>query len=169
MNEYFLRDWRVEDCHSIVKYANNRLIANNLRDGFPHPYSISDAEKFIENAISQNEKTMFAIANKFEAIGSIGLFKGNDVHRLSAEFGYWLGEPFWNKGIVTNILEKFVKYAFEELKLIRLHAEPYYTNTASIRVLEKAGFQYEGRLRSSVIKNNEILDQLIYAKIRKVT
>lgn len=170
MTEYFMRDWKIDDYQSIAKYANNRLIADRLRDGFPHPYSISDAKIFIENAISQTRKTMFAIANQHEAIGSIGLFIGTDVHRLTAEFGYWLAEPFWNKGIMTSILQEFVTHAFATLKLIRIYAEPYSNNAASIRVLEKVGFQFEGCLRANVIKNGKILDQFVYAKIaEKIT
>ncbi len=86
----------------VAKYANNRNIWLNLRDGFPHPYSIDDANKFIANALAKKPETSFAIASHKEAIGSIGLTIGKDVHRYTAELGYWLAEPFWGQGIMTE-------------------------------------------------------------------
>jgi hypothetical protein len=101
IGKYIIRDWQMEDAPSIAKYANNRKIWMNLRDAFPHPYSLQDAESFISRAIEANPKTVFAIATQSEAIGSIGLMLGKDVHRYTAEMGYWLAEPFWGKGIMT--------------------------------------------------------------------
>ena len=165
IGKYMIRDWRPDDVPSIVKYANNKKIWFNLRDGFPHPYRLSDGENFLSKVAQQNPRTIFAIADDKKAIGSIGLMLGMDVHRFTAEFGYWLAEPFWNKGIMTSILQEFVAHAFNNLELIRIYAEPYSNNTASVRVLEKAGFQYEGCLRANVIKNGKVLDQFVYSKI----
>ena len=149
-----IRDWRTDDAASIAKYANNRKIWINLRDGFPYPYQLSYAENFLSKVAQQNPRTVFAIANDKEAIGSIGLMLGGDVHRFTAEMGYWLAEPFWNKGIMSEVVS-------------RLFAEPYIGNTASVRVLEKAGFVLEGTLRASVFKDGKVLDQFLYAKIRQ--
>ena len=162
-----IRDWRTDDAASIAKYANNRKIWINLRDGFPYPYQLSYAENFLSKVAQQNPRTVFAIANDKEAIGSIGLMLGEDVHRYTAELGYWLAEPFWNKGIMTEVVSKFTDVAFERFKLNRIFAEPYTNNTASVRVLEKAGFVLEGTLRASVFKDGKVLDQFLYAKIRQ--
>ena len=167
VGKYVIRDWRIDDAPSIAKYANNRKIWINLRDGFPYPYQLPDAENFLSKVARQNPRTIFAIANDKEAIGSIGLKLGEDVHRFTAEMGYWLAEPFWNKGIMSEVVSRFADFAFEKFELNRIFAEPYLGNTASARVLEKAGFLLEGTLRASVFKDGKVLDQFLYAKIRK--
>jgi RimJ/RimL family protein N-acetyltransferase len=140
LRDYLIRNWEKEDAPAIAKYANNRKIWLNLRDRFPHPYHLSDAKAFLANVFEQQPLTFFAIANEQEAIGSIGLMLGEDVHRYTAELGYWLAEPFWNKGIMTEVVSKFTDFAFERFELIRIFAEPYINNTASVRVLEKSGW-----------------------------
>jgi RimJ/RimL family protein N-acetyltransferase len=136
-----------------------------LRDAFPYPYSLEDAKVFVMGADSV---TFFAIATKLEAIGSIELMLGKDVHRFTAEMGYWLAEPYWEKGIMTDAVQFVTTWAFRELGLHRISAEPYATNTASHRVLEKAGFIREGVLHASAFKDGKILDQFLYSKIGNV-
>ena len=153
------------DAPSLVKYANNRNIWLNLRDAFPHPYTEASAAAFIEESQHESPPTNLAIATPEEAIGSIGISRNQDVHRLTAELGYWLAEPYWGKGIMTEAVAKFTDYAFSCLELRRIYAEPFAHNAASCRVLEKAGFTLEGRLRNSVIKDGQILDQLLFARI----
>lgn len=165
IGEYIIRDWRMEDAPSVAKYADNRNIWINLRDAFPHPYSLQDAESFLTRVIESNPRTVFAIATKIESIGSIGLMVGEDVHRFTAEMGYWLAEPFWGKGIMTEAVKVLTTYATRDLKLHRIFAEPHTTNIASARVLEKAGFVREGRLRSNVFKDGRILDQFLYSYV----
>ena len=159
----------MEDAPSIAKYANNRKIWMNLRDAFPYPYSLKDAESFISRIIETDPITVFAIATQSEAIGSIGLMVGKDVHRYTAEMGYWLAEPFWGKGIMTQAVKSMTSYAIRNLKLHRIYAEPYSTNPASVRVLEKAGFRCEGILRSNVLKDGKVLDQFLYSYVGKAS
>jgi len=159
-----LRNFKDEDVDSIFKYANNRKIWLNLRDGFPHPYTMADAELFLSNVRAKNPETAFAITSGDDVIGSIGLNIGKDVHRRTAELGYWLAEPFWNRGIVTEAVQIIVAYGFKNFDLVRIFAEPYASNTASAKILEKCGFEFEGCLKSSVLKDGKILDQLLYAK-----
>ncbi|MBF0500139.1 MAG: GNAT family N-acetyltransferase [Candidatus Riflebacteria bacterium] len=161
-----LRIYSHADAESLAKYADNPKIAENLRDGFPHPYTRKNAIEFIDIAISKNPPTLFAIADSHEAIGGIGLMPKNDVHRLTAELGYWLGEPFWGRGVVTEAVQAIVTYGFEKLGLLRIFAEPYDSNPASCKVLEKAGFIFEGRLKNNVIKNGVIRDSMMYAITR---
>ena len=167
--DFILREWEIEDAISVAKYANNKNIAYNLRDGFPHPYTILDAEKFICFGINhdKNKNIMKAIVVDSVAVGSIGVFGKDDVYRKSAELGYWLAEDFWNKGIITRAIKKITDIAFNELDIIRIFAEPYFNNIGSKRVLEKSGFELEGILRKSVYKNNLYLDSCIYSIIKK--
>jgi RimJ/RimL family protein N-acetyltransferase len=169
IGEYIIRDWSMEDAPSIAQYANNRKISMNLRDAFPYPYSLQDAESFISCVIDADPITVFAIATQSEAIGSIALMVGKDVHRYTAEMGYWLAEPFWGKGIMTQAVKSMSSYAIHNLKLHRIFAEPYSTNPASVRVLEKAGFICEGILRSNVFKDGKILDQYLYSYVGKAS
>ena len=169
IGNYIIRDWEIEDAPSISKYANNRKIWMNLRDAFPHPYSLQDAKSFILRTVEANPITIFAIATQSEAIGSIGLMLGKDVHRFTAEIGYWLAEPFWGKGIMTLAVKNLTAYAIHDLKLNRIFAKPYTSNPASARVLEKAGFICEGILRSNVFKDGKVLDQLLYSYVGKAS
>lgn len=164
--EYMIRDWKRSDAPSIVKYANNPNIAIRLRDRFPCPYTILDAEAFLAAVSRQDPRVAFAVATRQEIIGGIGLELGSDVYRFTAELGYWLGEPFWGRGIMTEAVMRFTAWAFENLSLYRVHANIFSTNTASGRVLEKAGFDCEGRLRAGVYKNGQVLDMLVYARIK---
>jgi ribosomal-protein-alanine N-acetyltransferase len=166
LGEYLLRDWREEDAPSVARYADNRKIWRCLRDLFPHPYRIEHAVEFIRRANAASPRTVFAIATRSEAIGSIGLSPGQDVHRYTAELGYWLAEPWWGRGITTLAVRAMVEYAFGELGLHRVHAEPFAPNLASARVLEKAGFSLEGRMRGSAHKDGGTVDQLLYAIVK---
>lgn len=158
-----VRSWTNDDLAALVKYADNRKIWLNLRDRFPHPYTRRDGRDFIQLARSQRPETMFAIEVEGEAAGGIGFVPNSDVERVSAEIGYWLGEPFWGRGIVTEALAAVTRFAIETHHLTRVYALPYARNAASCRVLEKAGFTLEARLRRSAVKDGEIIDQMQYA------
>lgn len=160
---YMIRSWEKEDAPVLARHANNRNIWLNLRDGFPHPYSVDNANEFIANTLAKEPETFFAIASIKEAIGGIGFTFGQDIHRYTAELGYWLAERYWNQGIMTGAIQILTEYAFEMYDLNRIYAEPFATNPASVKVLEKAGFLYEGRLKANVYKDGKILDQFIYA------
>jgi len=137
-----------------------------LRDRFPHPYTLEDAVAFLGVATIQQPIGDFAIATADEAIGGIGLQRQSDVHRLSAEIGYWLGEPFWGRRIATRAVRAMTEWAFATTSLERIFACVFATNPASARVLTNAGYQFEGRLRRAVVKDGRILDQLVYAALR---
>ena len=155
-----VRSWTVDDLGSLVEHANNRKIWLNLRDRFPHPYTRRDGREFIQMTRGQRPETMFAIEVDGEAAGGIGFVQHTDVERVSAEIGYWLGEPFWGRGVVTEALVAVTKYAVDTHHLTRVYALPYARNTASCRVLEKAGYVLEGHLRRSAIKDGEVIDQM---------
>lgn len=165
LGNFCIRRYQQEDAPSLTKYANNRNIWINLRDGFPHPYRKSDAEFFIKKFQQLEPLTVYAIATPTEVIGSIGFSIGEDVHRFAAELGYWLAEPFWGKGIMTKVVKAVCEFGFHEFGLRRIFAEPYISNLASAKVLEKAGFQKEGILRQNVFKDGQFIDQFLYSLI----
>jgi ribosomal-protein-alanine N-acetyltransferase len=160
-----VRSWRTSDVDSLVRHANNRKVWLNLRDAFPHPYTKRDAREFIRSVRQRTPETTFAIAVDGDAAGSIGFVLHPDVERVSAEIGYWLAEPFWGRGIATEALAAVTTHAIEAHGLTRVYALPFAWNAASCRVLEKAGYVLEARLRRSAIKNGEITDQMQYAFI----
>lgn len=163
---FYLRPWQESDLASLVKYAGNVNIFNNMTDSFPHPYTQEAGKQFITRATQNKPENILAIVVNGEACGSIGFFPETDVDRLNAEFGYWLGEPFWGKGIATAAVQAVTRYAFENFPLTRLFARPFEHNIASQKVLENAGFILEARIPKCLIKNGVIMDELIYA-IRK--
>ena len=166
LGPWCVRSFTAGDIDAIARYANNRRVSIHLRDRFPFPYRRADAAGFLETVWAQQPESDFAIASAHEAMGGIGLHRQADVHRLSAEVGYWLGEPFWGCGIATLALRALSDWAFATTPLERLFAGVFEGNPASARVLEKAGYQLEGRLRRSVIKEGRLLDQLVYARLR---
>lgn len=147
----------------MARYADNREIWINLRDAFPHPYGLADARSFIDSCLSRKPETLFCIAQDDTAIGSIGFTIHTDVERFSAEIGYWLAEPFWGQGIMTDVLKAVTEYAISTHGLHRVYAMPYEWNPASMRVLEKAGYRCEGRMRHSAFKDGQLIDQFLYA------
>ncbi len=162
--EFILRPFRLADKKSLAKHANNKNIAGNLRDRFPHPYTQEDAEWFINFVLSDNDPVKnFVIEINNEASGAIGIMPGEDVYRLNAEIGYWLGEEHWGKGIMTAVIKATVKYTFENLGIKRIYATPFATTIGSIKALEKAGFKKEATIENGAIKNNRVLDYHIYS------
>ena len=158
-----VRSWKWSDADAIVRHANNRKVWLNLRDLFPHPYTAADARSWLQSVTERQPETNFAIAVKGEAVGGIGFMLQLDVAYRSAEIGYWLGEQFWGRGIATEAVIAVSEYAFSSHDLCRLYANVFEWNPASARVLEKAGFAFEGRLRKSVTKDGQTIDQLMYA------
>jgi RimJ/RimL family protein N-acetyltransferase len=162
-----VRSWTWRDRDAIVRHANNRNVSINLRDRFPYPYTMSDARSWLEHVIGYQPETNFAIDVAGEAVGGIGFTLQSDVARRSAEIGYWLGQQFWGRGIATEALIAVTEHAFANHDVCRLYAHVFDWNGASARVLEKAGYEFEGRLRKSVTKEGKTIDQLMYAMIRE--
>ncbi|WP_394835012.1 GNAT family N-acetyltransferase [Pendulispora rubella] len=160
-----LRPWSAADVDAVARHANDRDIWLNLRDRFPHPYTRADAEMWIAHA-SKNEASCFAIEVDGEAAGGLSFQPMGDVERHTAEIGYWLGKPYWGRGIATIAVVAATAYAFEHLGLERIEAGVYEWNAASTRVLVKAGYSFEGRLRRRIVKDQRIGDVLMYARLR---
>ena len=161
-----IRMWRSDDAPALARNANNQKIWINVRDRFPSPYTIDDAESWVRHCARAMPATDFAIEVDGEAAGGIGVVLHDDVERVSAELGFWLGETFWGRGVMTAAVSLFVPWAFERYSLTRIYAHVFEFNVASMRVLEKAGYTREGILKKSVIKDGQVLDQVLYAVTR---
>lgn len=163
LSRCFVRRWAATDLEALVTHANNRNVSVHLRDRFPFPYRAEHGRKFLDGIVGQASPLVWAIEVNGEASGGIGLELHTDVERVSAEIGYWLGEPAWGRGIVTEVLQAVTAEAFKRFEITRIYALPFADNRASVRVLEKAGYVIEGHLRQSAIKDGKIRDQLLYA------
>lgn len=166
--ECLLREWRKEDKKALAALLNNRNILNNLRDGLPYPYTENDAGDFISSMLAADKTKTFAFAIVYgdEVVGSIGVFRQENIHFRTAEMGYYIGEPYWGKGIGTSAVKQASRYVFENTDIIRIFAEPFAYNTASCRVLEKSGFVFEGILHGNAVKNGRVFDMKMYALVK---
>ena len=164
-----IRDWRDDDAAVIAPLANNRAVWINLRDRFPHPYTLADAEAFVARSRAEDPRRNFAICLDDRPIGSIGIVQGTDISRMSAEVGYWLGEPYWGRGYATEAIRGFADWVFANHDIIRLFATVFTYNAASGRALEKAGFIREATSRCASIKDGRIYDEWLYALIAEGT
>ena len=164
--ECTIRSWKLGDAPSLAANANNRNVWLTLRDRMPHPYTLRDAEAYVQQRLAEPHRLMFCIDVAGEAVGGIGVHPGDDVNRLTAELGYWLAEAHWGRGIMTAAVSAMVRYAFENRPLERIEAYVYANNPASARVLEKCAFTFEGRMRRNVIKDGALLDSMLYALLR---
>lgn len=163
-----IRAWEIKDKFALAFNLNNANVLNNLRDGLPFPYTEKDAEDYIVSMLSADKfKTFaFAIVVDSKVIGSIGVFRCENIHSRTAEMGYYIGELYWGNGYATSAVQQVCQYVFDNSDIIRIFAEPFARNKRSCRVLEKAGFQYEGTLRSNAVKNGDVLDMKMYAFIK---
>lgn len=166
---FLLRPWRTEDAEDLAKAADNPKIAANLRNVFPSPYTLADANWFINDCISKGDSHGFtwAIEVDGKAAGGIGVTLLNDVYEKSAELGYWLSEEYWRQGIMSQAVQIICREAFRTFDIIRIFAEPFAHNAGSRGVLEKAGFTYEGTMRNGVYKNGQVYSYCIYSLLRE--
>lgn len=160
-----IREWKTADKADLAKVLNNQNVQNYLRDGLPFPYTENDAEEYIKSMLDADKSKTFAFAITVEdkVIGSVAVLRCENIHSRIAEIGYYIGEPYWGNGYATIAVRQACRYVFENSDIIRIFAVTFSHNTGSCRVLEKAGFRYEGTLHSNAIKNGKILDTKIYA------
>jgi [ribosomal protein S5]-alanine N-acetyltransferase len=167
LGEQAIRNYREEDLQQLIRQADDHAVWQNLTDMFPHPYTADKGRDWIKHATSQEPRTNFAIVDNVDhVIGGIGLELERDIYRVSAEIGYWLGREWWGQGIATRAVRAMTDWAFNTFTLERIQAGIFETNPASGRVLEKAGYLLEGRLRRKVIKEGRVRDLLMYARLR---
>ena len=164
-----IRKWELSDAKDLAAALSNRKVQDNLRDGLPYPYTEQDGKEFISAMLSadENETFAFAITVNNMVIGSIGIFRQGNIHSQTAELGYYIAEEYWGKGIMTEAVKQICEYVFANSDIIRIYAEPFAYNIASCRALEKAGFQYEGTLRSNAVKNGKVIDMKMYSLLKE--
>ena len=164
-----LRHWRTEDAKALAKAADNPKIAANLRNVFPNPYTLEEANWFINDCISKGDSHGFTWAIEVEgkAAGCIAVTLLNDVYEKSGELGYWLSEEYWRQGIMSQAVQIICREAFKTFDIIRISAEPFAYNAGSIGVLKKAGFTYEGTMRNGIYKNGRVHSYCIYSLLRE--
>lgn len=163
-----IRKWELADAKDLAAALSNTKIQDNLRDGLPYPYTEQDGIDYISAMLSADENDTFAFAITIDekVVGSIGVFRQSNIHRQTAELGYYIAEEYWGKGIMTDAIKQICKHVFEKSDIIRIYAEPFAYNMASCRALEKAGFQYEGTLRKNAVKNGKVIDMKMYSLLR---
>lgn len=163
-----IRKWELSDAKDLAAALSNKKVQDNLRDGLPYPYTEQDGKEFISAMLSADESETFAFAITVDnmVIGSIGIFRQGNIHRQTAELGYYIAEEYWGKGIMTEAVKQICEYVFANSDIIRIYAEPFAYNIASCRVLEKVGFQYEGTLRSNAVKNGRVIDMEMYSLLK---
>ena len=167
-NDLQHKKWKMSDAADLAAAISNKKVQENLRDGLPYPYTEQDGTAYISAMLSadENETFSFAITAEGNVIGSIGVFRQGNIHRRTAELGYYIAEEYWGKGIMTEAVKQICRYVFDKSDIVRIYAEPFAHNAASCRVLEKAGFQYEGTLRHNAVKNGNILDMKMYSLLK---
>jgi ribosomal-protein-alanine N-acetyltransferase len=163
---FTLRGWFDGDEASLQKHADNPNVSAFLLDRFPYPYSLNDAFIWVAFMRQQERQTNFAIAIDGQVCGGIAVDLKVDANHQEAEIGYWLAEPYWGRGIITEAVQLLTHYAFENLGIIRIQAGVFSKNTASMRVLEKAGYVKEGIMRNALIKKGEVMDKHLYAILK---
>ena len=169
--EITLRPWHIDDADEFATLANNSNIAKFMANVFLYPYTIENAKTFIALANNSSNPSIplsvrFAIIMDDQLVGGIGLHLQSDILRKNAEIGYWIGEPYWGKGIAGKAIPQIIEYGFQNMDIVRIFARIFGTNIASQKVVEKCGFILEGKYEKTLYKNDEFLDELIYA-IRK--
>ncbi len=160
-----LRELTIDDANQIAILANNKKIWENVRDIFPFPYTKQSAINFIQFASETKTQLTLVIELNGELAGIIGLIFQDDIYRKSAEIGYWIGEPYWNKGLASWAVNQLTEFAFSNLGLVRVFAGVFEYNDASKKVLEKCGFELEGIKRKALFKKGNIYDEFLYSKV----
>ncbi len=164
-----IRFWRLEDAPCLSEALNNKKIHDNLRDGLPFPYTVSDAQEYIVAMLNSDiDRTYaFAITIDDKVVGSIGIFRKDNIHFRTAEMGYYIAEPYWGLGVGTSAVKQACRYIFDHTDIIRIYAEPFVDNIASCRILEKSGFVCEGVLRKNAVKNGKVIDMKMYSLVEE--
>ncbi|MDR0660548.1 MAG: GNAT family N-acetyltransferase [Prevotellaceae bacterium] len=164
--DIILRPWQTNELYQLVRLINNHNIVQFMSNQIPHPYTEEDGKVFLNKTTNQNPTQAFAITADSEVVGSIGIFPQTDIYEKNAEIGYWLGEEYWGRGIITEAIRQIVEYGFNTFDITRIFARPFSNNKASQRALKKAGFTHEATIKNGVYKNSTHFDSVIYAMQR---
>ena len=165
--EFILRPLHISDAESLANNMSNKNVSR-LMSRIYFPYKKSDAKKFINEILkeknkNQPEKIVFGIEINGKVCGAVGF--SDIVLKHKARIGYWLGEDYWSRGIMSKAVKKMIIYGVKELKFKRIEALVFLKNKGSKKVLEKNGFKLEGISRKELKKNGRYYDAYRLAKI----
>ncbi len=160
-SRFTLRPFAPGDAPDIAAAINVPEIVEQMRS-LPFPYTLNDAEQFIENVTTAEGRHIFAIEIDGVAQGSIGLTVQPEIYKLNAEIGYWLAKPHWGRGIMTEAIVSLTRFGFQQVGLWRIFAGIYSSNPASMRVLEKAGYTHRLTNRQNIVKSGRRLDECLF-------
>jgi len=160
-----LREWKRSDADALAAIANNKKIWDNVRDLLPYPYTKKDAKEWLELVKKQKTVTTFCIEVDGKPGGSIGVTLKDDVYKKTAEIGYFIAEEYWGKGAATEAIKQMVSYVQKEFDIVRIYAEVFEFNRASMKALEKNGFYLESIRKKAAFKNNMIVDDYVWVKL----
>lgn len=164
LSRCLLRPWRDGDIFSLAHHADDEAVSRCLRDGFPFPYTLDDARRWIRVGCRAIPGMALAVEADGEAVGGMHLRVAGGDWRRVGELAYWLGRAYWGRGIMTEAVGALCRHAFGVLQLPRVTAEVFVGNLASMRVLEKNRFVREGVLLRSAVKAGRLIDQALYAR-----
>ena len=165
-NKISLRKLRPEDAHVLASLGNNEKVSGNLRDMFPSPYRLEHAVQFINASETGEFGHTWAICYNDEPIGVISIIPQQDIYRHCAEIGYWIGEPYWGKGIATQAIALACECAFNEFNIVRIFAGVFANNEASQKALLKNKFKLESVREKGVIKNGQYIDEYFFVLLK---
>jgi ribosomal-protein-alanine N-acetyltransferase len=161
-----LREYTDSDLERLVHLANNENVSRYLVYTFPYPYTTADAEWWIATGSKQNGAITRVIEYKGLFVGSVGITPQSGWREHLGEIGYWVGEDYWGKGIATAALRQMTEYGFKSRNFLKLFAPVLAPNVASMKVLEKCGYQLEGILKGEVQKGGIYFDTHRFARHR---
>ncbi|MBI2284139.1 MAG: GNAT family N-acetyltransferase [Bacteroidetes bacterium] len=164
MTMVILRPWQKQDAQELASVADNRQIWNQVRDALPSPYTVMDALQWIAHVNRQKPVLNFAIVYNGKIAGSIGATLQTDIARRNIEIGYFVGQPYWGKGIATEAVKQLVQFICAQTDMVRVEAHVFASNKASMKVLQKNGFHLEAIHRKASFKNNELVDDHLWVR-----
>lgn len=160
-----LRKLKKLDAPAICQNAKDFDIARYTT--LPHPYKLKNAKEFIKMTHQKiRKKKAFELGIELketkEIIGMMSLMN-IDYNNKNAEIGYWLGKKYWGKKIMKEAIKLILNFGFKKLRLVRIYARVMHPNISSAKLLEKSGFQYEGRMRKAILRKGKWMDELRYS------
>ena len=161
-----LREYADSDLERLAKLANNENVARYLVYTFPHPYTPADAEWWIGTGSKQDGAITRVIEYRGLFVDSVGITPQNGWRDHLGEIGYWVAEDYWGKGIASAALRQMTDYGFSNRNFRKLYAPVLAPNAASMRVLEKCGYECEAILKDEVQKSGIYFDTHHFARHR---
>ena len=161
-----LRTWRAADAASLAANADDITLWNNVRDLFPHPYTLADAREFIAAAAGKPCPVDFAVVAGGKAVGGVGVRARDGCRTLRRRNRLLALKPLPGRGMMTAAVRQAVEWMFANTPVIRIFAAAYATNSASQRVLVKTGFRHVGTFRKAFFKNGAFVDGCYYELLK---